>query len=501
MTNIKNIICLVALAMLSNILGAQEIKIDNNDYHMYGPNSTWGEYLKVGGNGRGTTEASVVSTNGNLHLDSQDGNATYINHYSEGKTFINPRGGNVGVGTNNPLTKLDVNGSARFGLADEGGLKISRFNSALTDVPGSTGGIQFEGPNYSHMVFDIKGNDNNDGLYVRIPSNLTSGTTVDKTAFVVKASNRVGVATNSPGTTLDVNGTARFGLATDGGIQISRFTSGLTDVPGSTGGIQFTGPNNAHVVFDIKGNDNNDGFYVRVPSTLQASPTVDKTALVVKATGRIGFGTATPAGQLSIARSGSNSGSKTWNSVNQASIDFYADTQDSYNRYMDISAVGEVSGGNGGSNIRFITNPGNSNLGVERMLIKSNGAVGIGTSSTGTHKLAVEGSIGSREVKVEATGWSDFVFNEDYKLNTLEEVEDYIQENNHLPEIPSEAEVLENGINLGEMDAKLLQKIEELTLYMIEMNKEMKSQKEEINLLKSENQKLNSELTELKRGK
>lgn len=81
--------------------------------------------------------------------------------------------------------------------------------------------------------------------------------------------------------------------------------------------------------------------------------------------------------------------------------------------------------------------------------------------------------------------WSDFVFENDYDLPTLEEVEEHIAENGHLPEIPSEAEVTENGINLGEMDAKLLQKIEELTLYLIEQNKEIKELKKEISDMKS----------------
>ena len=115
------------------------------------------------------------------------------------------------------------------------------------------------------------------------------------------------------------------------------------------------------------------------------------------------------------------------------------------------------------------------------------GSVGIGTATTGTHKLAVEGTIGAREIKVEASGWSDFVSEEDYELRTLEEVDQHINENGHLPEIPSEIEVTENGINLGEMDAKLLQKIEELTLYLIEQNKQNQSQQAEIEELKRMN--------------
>ncbi|MFQ6603188.1 hypothetical protein [Flavobacterium sp. C3NV] len=100
------------------------------------------------------------------------------------------------------------------------------------------------------------------------------------------------------------------------------------------------------------------------------------------------------------------------------------------------------------------------------------GNVGIGTINP-TNKLDVNGTIHSKEVKVDMEGWSDFVFKKEYNLPTLEEVEKHIAEKGHLENIPSEEEVLKNGISLGEMNAKLLQKIEEMTLYMIEMKKEI----------------------------
>ncbi|MEO9802541.1 MAG: hypothetical protein ABJF04_04800 [Reichenbachiella sp.] len=122
----------------------------------------------------------------------------------------------------------------------------------------------------------------------------------------------------------------------------------------------------------------------------------------------------------------------------------------------------------------------------KNLVLNSSGSVGVGTENTGTHKLAVEGTIGAREIKVEATGWSDFVFENDYELRTLEEVEEHIAKKGHLPEIPNKAEVTENGINLGEMNAKLLQKIEELTLYLIEQNKEIQELQKEVSALKNE---------------
>ncbi|MFS4457365.1 hypothetical protein [Maribacter sp. 2304DJ31-5] len=115
--------------------------------------------------------------------------------------------------------------------------------------------------------------------------------------------------------------------------------------------------------------------------------------------------------------------------------------------------------------------------------ISRNGSVSIATASTGSHKLAVGGSIGAREIKVEVGTWSDFVFYKDYNLPTLMEVEKHIQEKGHLKDIPSAQDVAQNGINLGEMNAKLLQKIEELMLYTIQQEKE-------INELKSFNKSL-----------
>ncbi|MFB9110341.1 tail fiber protein [Flavobacterium gyeonganense] len=99
--------------------------------------------------------------------------------------------------------------------------------------------------------------------------------------------------------------------------------------------------------------------------------------------------------------------------------------------------------------------------------------VGIGTTTPGS-KLTVAGNIHAQEVKVTPNAGTvpDYVFADDYKLKSLEEVEAYIKQNSHLPEIPSAKEIEKNGLMLAEMNMSLLKKIEELTLYMIELKKE-----------------------------
>jgi hypothetical protein len=104
------------------------------------------------------------------------------------------------------------------------------------------------------------------------------------------------------------------------------------------------------------------------------------------------------------------------------------------------------------------------------------GDVNIGTTGLNS-KLAVNGNIRAKEVKVETANWPDFVFSKDYALPTLQETEKHIKEKGHLPGIPSAQEVKANGIDLGDMNAKLLQKIEELTLHLIEMKKDNDKQR------------------------
>ncbi|MEN8194803.1 MAG: hypothetical protein ABFS12_18425, partial [Bacteroidota bacterium] len=119
------------------------------------------------------------------------------------------------------------------------------------------------------------------------------------------------------------------------------------------------------------------------------------------------------------------------------------------------------------------------------LTINSNGDVGIGTWSN-EHKLAVAGSIITEEVIVKLqSNWPDHVFNDDYQLPELADVKQFIQENNHLEGIPSENELQNNGINLANIQSKLLQKIEELTLYIIKQDEDINKLKDELVTLRN----------------
>ncbi|WP_417873991.1 hypothetical protein [Xanthomarina gelatinilytica] len=139
--------------------------------------------------------------------------------------------------------------------------------------------------------------------------------------------------------------------------------------------------------------------------------------------------------------------------------------------------IGDYSSYIGSNGYKLFVRSGNAK--VEGNII-ANGKIGIGTNSffdgLTEYKLSVDGKIRADGIKVYNT-WADFVFEKNYDLPTLKEVEVYIEENGHLKNIPSACEVEKNGIDLGEMNKLLLQKIEELTLYVIELNKEVETLK------------------------
>lgn len=150
---------------------------------------------------------------------------------------------------------------------------------------------------------------------------------------------------------------------------------------------------------------------------------------------------------------------------------------------MFVNALGQV---------QFTPNQGNPASGTPSLTLDdgSTGAVIIGNVSSypSGYKLFVENGILTERLKVAVSGsanWADYVFADNYKLLPLEEVEAFVKENKHLPNVPSADQMVESGIDVATVDAKLMEKIEELTLYMIEMKKEMKALKAENEIMKA----------------
>ena len=139
-------------------------------------------------------------------------------------------------------------------------------------------------------------------------------------------------------------------------------------------------------------------------------------------------------------------------------------------------------------------NLNNRNLWFDTTSSTTNGKLYIGstpnyTSTTGNYKLFVEGGIMTEKIKValiSTNNWADYVFEKDYNLLSLNEVEKFILKNKHLPGVKSAEELAENGLDIAEMQSKQMEKIEELTLYIIDQNKKLQQQNDEIQLLKNQ---------------
>jgi len=153
--------------------------------------------------------------------------------------------------------------------------------------------------------------------------------------------------------------------------------------------------------------------------------------------------------------------------------------------------VWQTTGNFGTNTTHFIGTKNNQPLifktnNTEALRISPTGQIGIGTVNTAdvSYKLFVETGIRTRKVKVDVANWPDYVFHQQYKLPSIKEIEEFIQKNKHLPDVPSAKEVEENGLDLGDNQAILLKKIEELTLHLISINKQVEKLTEENEALK-----------------
>ncbi|MDR7130063.1 hypothetical protein J2X69_002410 [Algoriphagus sp. 4150] len=247
---------------------------------------------------------------------------------------------------------------------------------------------------------------------------------------------------------------------------------GTSFIPHTTGNIVLTG---------FSGN-NDGGFLYRIFDGSSYTNLFN-----IKPNGRVGLGVAEPVGSLDVKGLTYLRASPTFNTeVEQLRFGRF----DNDGRYHSIFS--NHSGALASNYLQFRIH--DNSLGspykvqISVMTLYGNGSVGIGTTKVPTEMLEVNGKIKTREVNVTASGWADHVFKSDYKLIPLVELESFIQKNGHLPNIPTEGEVAEKGVNLAEMNVKLLEKVEELTLYLLEFHRKNEEQDQMIQeLIKRQN--------------
>ncbi len=367
-------------------------------------------------------------------------------------------GGNLGLGVYNPTVKLDVDGSIKATgtfTAGYGHFKDASDAPLRIESTDAYSGIRFKDPfnsgylwyNGQNETFAIGGN----------------GSNVNGKKLHVAGGTSIGVAYE--GSPIPANGLAIQGnLGVGTSSAFSKISLGSED-PNVASRIAFYEHVNDGTRFRGIGMANPDPanfiYGVGIWSlTGPNSPTDTNMNMFIADNGKVGIGTANPQTKLNVT------------GAIQAGLN-----TDSY--FSQLDPNGLIFNRAGTSYIDFKDDANSlsfrqgSSYSVV-MHLASSGNVGIGTT-TPDAKLAVNGTIHTKEVKVDLTGWPDYVFAKEYDLLSVEEVADFIKKNGHLPKMPSAATVEKDGVLLGDMNKKLLEKIEELTLYTIEQEKKIKA--------------------------
>ncbi len=361
--------------------------------------------------------------------------------YAQTNTF--PANGSVGIGTLNPIQKLEVIGNIRLNSQSRqlsGDIDVLEF--AKCHELGCYAGPYVQGNITSYTANGYAG-----GLKFYTGYHTGNGNYALKPAMTIGATSGnindayVGIGTTSPNAKLHVYG---------GNLLVN---GGQGD---ANSGIRIVAPvATSHYNWMIGANQNVNATFEITPSATVGGTTFTSPAVTVNANGNVGIGTSSPASKLDVSGA------------------IYARYDATVLSTISTNASGTLNV-NGWNNVNIQTG-GNSSV-----YASGNGNVGIGTTSP-SEKLSVNGNIRTKKLIVAQTNWPDYVFHPAYQLKPLDEVEKFVQVNRHLPGVPSQKEVDRQGLDVGDTQALLLKKIEELTLYMIEVKKENKVLQEQIN--------------------
>lgn len=308
--------------------------------------------------------------------------------------------------------------------------------------------------------------------------------------FIYYNEGKVGIGTDTPTQTLHVEGSMRVSeLASD----IQKMIVTTADGTLATTNIPASDNMGNHIATQ---NINLNGKYL--------SGDGDGEGLYINNLGKIGVGTYYPIAQLQVNGGGNEvlgrfkSGYSSLNigqSITGGGLGVWGSTYMGFNLRHDADNQWktEYDGASNGAAMIYGTSGGD----LIFTCVSTNPAIGGIQQLTDQQIkdnskmiLRSDGRLKAIEVVVKTNVWSDYVFSDDYSLMRLDQIEKYIKEHKHLPDVPSEAEILKKGINLGQMDAILLAKIEELTLYVIELKKENEEMRVDNGEMKNEIEKL-----------
>jgi len=359
------------------------------------------------------------------------------NDWINNSSIFQATNGNIGIGTTSPTNILSFGGNSARTIWMERHTTANTAGNSLT--------IQAGGP--KALSTNINGGD------LLLKSGIATGTGTSNLIFYTSTKGASGTTDRTPTEKMRITGSGNVGIGTTNPqkklhiVEKLSFNANVTlrlDNFVYVGGVipddnpDNYPPPNTHSIWDIVNNSTNSSLFFNYGVAQNENPTTS-TKLIITSDGEVGIGTTTPLSKLGI--------------TGNASI---------------------------GATYGAIVAP-TSGLIVE-------GNVGIGTTLTNNpnnYKLTVNGKILCEKIKVIAdVPGADYVFDENYNLTSLNDLDSFITKNKHLPEVPSADEMKKNGIDLTDMNILLLKKVEELTLHLIEQNKQIEELKKENDIFK-----------------